>query len=31
MAIAQSLTELVGNTPLLSLNKFSAKQGLDKP
>lgn len=30
MAIAQSLTELVGNTPLLSLNKFSAKQGLDK-
>lgn len=29
MAIAQSLTELVGNTPLLSLNKFSAKQGLD--
>lgn len=30
MAIAQSLTELVGNTPLLSLNKFSAKQGLNK-
>ncbi len=30
MTIAQSLTELVGNTPLLSLNKFSAKQGLDK-
>lgn len=31
MTIAQSLTELVGNTPLLSLNKFSAKQGLDTP
>ena len=30
MALAQSLTEIVGNTPLLSLNKFSAKQGLDK-
>lgn len=29
MAIAQSLTELFGNTPLLSLNKFSAKKGLD--
>lgn len=29
MAIAQSLTELMGNTPLLSLNKFSAKKGLD--
>lgn len=31
MAIAQSLTELVGNTPLLSLNKFSAKKGLETP
>lgn len=31
MAIAKSLTELVGNTPLLELNKFSAKQGLDSP
>lgn len=29
MAIAQSLTELVGNTPLLSLNKFSANKGLE--
>ena len=29
MAIAQTLTELIGNTPLLSLNKFSAKQGLE--
>jgi cysteine synthase A len=31
MAIAKSLTELVGNTPLLELNKFSAKQGIDSP
>ncbi len=31
MAIAQSLTELVGNTPLLALNSFSAKQGIDSP
>ncbi len=30
-AIAQSLTELVGNTPLLSLNKFSANKGLNAP
>lgn len=31
MAIAKSLTELIGNTPLLELNKFSAKKGLDTP
>lgn len=31
MAIAKSLTELVGNTPLLSLNKYSAKQGIETP
>ena len=31
MAIAKSLTELVGNTPLLELNKFSASKGLDTP
>lgn len=31
MAIAKSLTELVGNTPLLELNKFSAKQGIEIP
>lgn len=31
MAIAKSLTELVGNTPLLELNRFSAKQGIDSP
>jgi len=29
MAIAKSLTELVGNTPLLELNKFSKSKGLD--
>lgn len=28
MKIAQTLTELVGNTPLLALNKISAKHGL---
>lgn len=31
MAIAKSLTELIGNTPLLELNKFSAKNGLENP
>lgn len=31
MAIAKSLTELVGNTPLLELNKFSAAKGLETP
>lgn len=31
MAIAKSLTELIGNTPLLSLNKFSTSKGLDNP
>ena len=31
MAIAKSLTELVGNTPLLELNKFSQSKGLDTP
>ncbi len=31
MAIAKSLTELVGNTPLLELNKFSKAKGLDTP
>ena len=31
MAIAKSLTELVGNTPLLELNKFSAEKGLATP
>lgn len=31
MKIAQTLTELVGNTPLLALNKFSAKHGLRMP
>lgn len=31
MAIAQSLTELIGNTPLISLNKYSEKLGLDTP
>ena len=29
--IAKQLTELIGNTPLLELGKFSAKKGLDKP
>lgn len=31
MEIAKSLTELVGNTPLLELNKFSASKQLDTP
>lgn len=31
MAIAKSLTELIGSTPLLELNKFSAQKGLDTP
>ena len=29
--IAKKLTDLVGNTPLLELNKFSAQKGLKKP
>ncbi len=29
--IAKKLTELIGNTPLLELNKFSAKKGLQTP
>ena len=29
--IAKQLTELIGNTPLLELNKFSAAKGLQKP
>ena len=29
--IAKSLTELVGNTPLLELNKYSESKGLDTP
>lgn len=29
--IAKQLTELVGNTPLLELNKFSALKGIDTP
>ena len=31
MAIAKSLTELVGNTPLLELNKYSKAKGLETP
>lgn len=31
MAIAKSLLELVGNTPLLELNKFSKAKGLETP
>ncbi len=31
MAIAKSLTELVGNTPLLELGKFSKSKGVDTP
>lgn len=31
MAIAKSLTELIGNTPLLELGKFSAEKGLKTP
>lgn len=29
--IAKQLTDLIGNTPLLELNKFSAEKGLDAP
>ncbi len=29
--IAQQLTDLIGNTPLLALNKFSAKRGIATP
>ena len=29
--IAKQLTELIGNTPLLELTKFSAKKGLQNP
>ena len=29
--IAKQLTELVGNTPLLELNKFSKAKGIDTP
>ncbi|WP_028896854.1 cysteine synthase A [Prevotella sp. HUN102] len=29
--IANKLTELIGNTPLLALNKFSEEKGLDTP
>lgn len=31
MAIAKSLTDLIGNTPLLELKKFSAEKGLETP
>ena len=31
MAIAKSLTELIGNTPLLELGKFSKEKGLETP
>ncbi len=31
MAIAKSLTELIGNTPLLELNKYSKAKGLETP
>ena len=29
--IVNKLTELIGNTPLLALNKFSAERGLKTP
>ena len=29
--IAKQLTELIGNTPLLELNKFSHEKGIDTP
>ncbi len=29
--IAQQLTDLIGNTPLLQLNKFSKAKGVDTP
>ena len=29
--IAKKLTELIGNTPLLELNKFSSLKGLEQP
>ncbi|MGM9713143.1 MAG: cysteine synthase A [Prevotella sp.] len=31
MAIAKSLTELIGNTPLLELGKFSQQKGIETP
>jgi len=31
MAIAKSLSELIGNTPLLELSKFSKSKGVDTP
>ncbi len=31
MAIKNSLTELIGNTPLLALNKYSQQKGIDTP
>ena len=31
MAIVKSLTELIGNTPLVSLEKFSKRNGIDTP
>ena len=29
--IAKQLTGLIGNTPLLELNRFSAENGLERP
>ena len=29
--IAKQLTELIGNTPLLELNKYSKKKGISTP
>ncbi|MCF2655654.1 cysteine synthase A, partial [Prevotella loescheii] len=31
MAIAKSLTELIGKTPLLELGKFSQQKGIETP